>query len=353
MSKIKLYMTGGWINIKGILKHYPVSKFPFIFLVGGRGTGKTYGILQELVESYSKFIYLRRSQTEIDECANPEMNPFKTLNHDKGWNFKPEKISKNISAFYPFEISKNQKEIKSGNPIAYALALTTVSNIRGFDASDCSDIFWDEFIAEKHKNQIRGEAEALFNAYETISRNRELLGKPPVRLICAANSNNIFNPIFLSLGVVDEIFDTLQRGENIITNSSRGYVIIVFTDSPISEMKKETALYKLTKGSRFYDMSISNKFENQFFSQIKSISLKEYNAKINCSNFCIYIHKSRKEIYVSRKQAKNVETYRNTDIDRRRAKYIHPWAWSAYCNGFMSFESVQLEAEFVEFFNFI
>ena len=52
MKKPELYDSNGYVNIKGILE----TGCPFIFIWGGRGTGKTYGILKHAVENNKKFI---------------------------------------------------------------------------------------------------------------------------------------------------------------------------------------------------------------------------------------------------------------------------------------------------------
>ena len=46
------------------------------------------------------------------------------------------------------------------------MALSTVSNLRGFDMSDCTLLIYDEFIPEPHERPLKNEAAALFNAYE-------------------------------------------------------------------------------------------------------------------------------------------------------------------------------------------
>ena len=58
----KLYLKNGYLNVPYIL-HYNV---PFIFVVGGRGTGKTYGALKYVLESGTPFIYMRRTQSQAD-----------------------------------------------------------------------------------------------------------------------------------------------------------------------------------------------------------------------------------------------------------------------------------------------
>ena len=63
---MNLYDRRGYLNIPDILK----CKQPFIFVVGGRGTGKTFGALREARRRYratgARFMLLRRMQSQVD-----------------------------------------------------------------------------------------------------------------------------------------------------------------------------------------------------------------------------------------------------------------------------------------------
>ena len=93
---MQIYDDNGYVNIPEILKHEAFA----IFIYGGRGTGKTYGSLQEYIDHDLKFIYMRRLQAQVDIVKKDEMQPYKQLNDDRGWNIKPYPINKYISAFY-------------------------------------------------------------------------------------------------------------------------------------------------------------------------------------------------------------------------------------------------------------
>ena len=67
------------------------------------------------------------------------------------------------------------------------MALSTFGNLRGVDFSDVDMIFFDEFVPQKNARPIKAEAEAFFNLYETVNRNRELDGRPPVRVLMLSN----------------------------------------------------------------------------------------------------------------------------------------------------------------------
>ena len=240
---MKIYDASGYVNIRGILQ----EGYPFNFLVGGRGTGKTYSTLMVAKELGMRFMLMRRTQSQADLISKPEFSVFKPLNNDLGWNVQVKSISKYNSMFY--ESLSDDGKIE--HPIGYTCALSTISNMRGFDASDIQLLIYDEFIPEKHERLLKNEADALFNAYETMNRNRELKGVATIQMICLANANDITNPVFESLNLI-RVADKLQRGNgDRWTDEKRGIQLIMLHRSPISKQKTGTVLYQLTDGSEF------------------------------------------------------------------------------------------------------
>ena len=246
---MKIYDGSGFVNVRGIL----AEGYPFNFLIGGRGTGKTYTSLKVAKEDGLTFMLMRRTQAQADLISKPEFSVFKPLNNDLGWNVQVKSISKYNSMFF-------EDDEENRHPIGYTCALSTLSNLRGFDASDIKLLIYDEFIPEKHERLLKNEADALFNAYETMNRNRELQGRKPIQMLCLANANDITNPVFESLKLV-RISDRMQKGNtDRWTDDKRGIQLIMLHRSPISKAKANTALYSLTSGSDFSSMAIDNSF---------------------------------------------------------------------------------------------
>ena len=248
---MRIYDSSGYVNVRGILD----EGYPFNFLVGGRGTGKTYTTLKVAKEDHRRFMLMRRTQSQADLISKPEFSVFKPLNEDLGWNVMVKSISKYNSMFY--EPGDDEEML---HPIGYTCALSTLSNMRGFDASDIQLLIYDEFIPEKHERLLKNEADALFNAYETMNRNRELKGVAPIQMVCLANANDITNPVFESLKLI-RVADKMQKGNSDRwTDDKRGIQLIMLHRSPISKKKSETVLYNLTDGSEFANMALDNDF---------------------------------------------------------------------------------------------
>lgn len=317
-----LYLPSGYVNIDHIINHGNT----FTFIVGARGTGKTYGMLKYLLMNGIRFLYLRRTDTEAQLVQKEILNPFKSINMDMDVNVRVEK-HKDIGVFTMGEES-----------IGYAAALSTFYKIRGTDFSDVDVIFYDEFIPEKTARPIKEEFTGLMNMFETVNRNRELKGMDPVRLICCANANKLDNPIFLNLEIVNKLAKLMQKGTEVYQDDSRELTVYMLMKSPISHQKAQTALYKLTAGNQFQDMALFNMFELNT-DNIRSCRLVEYRPVIKVGEICIWKHKSRREWYVNTAPAGTIQyKYTASDIDIKRFQNKHMNIFDEYLMNRVFFE---------------
>lgn len=326
-----IYLKNGYLNISYILRF----KVPFIFCVGGRGTGKTYGALKYAIDNGVKFLYMRRTQSQADLINRPEFTPFKAITRDTGELITCAPISKYNSAFYRAKY-EDDKVIPDGTPIGYTLALSTVSNLRGFDMSDCELLIYDEFIPEKHERPLKNEAQALFNAYETINRNRELSGCAALKVLCLANANTITNPIFEALNIIDKVYAMENNKQVVSINESRGFAVVLLSDSPISKLKQDTALYRLTSGSEFESMAIENSY-NVDFNRAR-VNIVEYAPIFTVNGITIYQHKNKMELYATRHKSGGA-----VDIDMRlyRKRYA-PMVLEYDARGLIQYENLSV-----------
>ena len=335
---MNLYYPNGYANIRGILQ----TGMPFIFVTGARGVGKTYGALETCVEDGIKFMFMRRTQEQADLACNPKFCVFKPLNDDHGYDIEAEKVSKKNSAFVRRDNGHN-------DIIGYSCALSTVSNMRGFDASDIDLLIYDEFIPEKHERPIKEEAKALLNAYETMNRNRELKGRKPLQLLALANSNDISNPYFEYLGLID-IADKMQRkGRDIYRDDNKGLMLITMRRSPISKKKAGTALYKLTDGTDFNNMALDNDFHvsRQY---IKPLPLIEFKPRVKVGELCIYKHKSNSLLYCTTHSSGVFPyVYTVSDLDIEHFRNTFPMYYDLYVEGGIRFETVLAEELFKKY----
>ena len=330
-----IYLDNGYLNIKQILSY----SMPFNFVVGGRGTGKTYGALKTAYDEHMRFILMRRTQAQCDLINKPEFNPFKVLNTDTGSNA----VVKSISKYNSKIIEETEEDERI---LGYTCALSTIANMRGFDASDVSLLIYDEFIPEKHERAIKNEGSAFLNAYETINRNREIKGDKPLQVLCLANAFNVANPIFLELGLVGRCEKMKNKGQELFIDKQRGVLLILLQNSKISKAKADTALYRLSSGS-YADLALSNDFVYNNTDNIKSLSLKEFKLICTVGEISIYKHKSRRQYYVSEHRSGSAPIFKSDDVNLQRyRKNYGLMLYSAYMRNNITCESLLTKSLF-------
>ena len=332
---MSIYLSSGYLDIAKILSY----GVPFNFIVGGRATGKTYGALKYAYESHTRFILMRRTQAQTDLINKPEFNPYKAINTDLGSDIQVKSISKYNSRI--FEPAEDGEQL-----LGYTCALSTISNMRGFDASDCKLLIYDEFIPERHERPIKGEGAAFLNAYESINRNRELKGEPPLQVLGLANAFNIANPIFMELGLVGRCEKMKNSDQELFIDRERGILLVLLQHSKISAAKADTALYRLSSGS-YSDMALSNDFIYNSTDNIKAQALKEYKLLCTVGEISIYRHKSKREYYVSEHRTGTAPLYKSDEVGimRYRRKYGIVMA-PAYVNNRVLFENILTKSLF-------
>lgn len=329
---------------------------PFIPIVGARGTGKTYGVLKFLIEKKLKFMYMRRLATQVDLITESDYNPFKDLNSDMGWSIEALPIKKNQYGFYNVEIDDSGKMIPQGELLGRAVALSVISNLRGFSGRDIDVIFYEEFIKEPQERKIPSEGMAFMQAYETMNRNREFQGKPPIIVIFAANSFELANPIFIEFGWVELAERMLSRGQELMVSPERRLTMVIPQESPISKAKEQTALYQAARGNaKLKEINLQNNFADYQTKDVKSCKLIEYKPLVKIGEITIYMHKSitrsKGAYYVSFHTMTNNNAYGTTDIEIKRfqRKYMH--IWRAYMRELIYFESFMAQQLFISFFD--
>lgn len=337
---MNLYLESGYLDMASIIE----SGYPFIFLPAARGTGKTYGALKYHIENGNRILLIRRTKTEAELQAKKESTAYKTVMQDleiEDWGCDPF----GSSGYGTVWIREESGEIRT---VAYVAALATFANIRGIDFSDIEYIFYDECIAEPHVRKIKNEGMALANLYESVNRNRELQGRPPVQLLGAANSVNMANDIFMYFNLIEPAERMLQEGIEWMELGNK--LLIIPQHSPISERKAETALYKAV-ANEFSEMAIKNKFILNDFTYVQRRSLAEYTCLYMVGDLCVYQHKTRQEYYVSFSKGKTKEVYTNGYADLQRFRRER-WRFAGYyLDGMIRFENYRAVALWEKYFS--
>lgn len=351
---MNLYLPSGYFNFKKV-RHFAIEhNIKFVYIAGGRGTGKTYGAIDSyMFDEPEPFIWLRRTQAQTDIINKPEYNPFKKNAKAHGTAICMSPISQYNAGIYRAAEGAD-KLTPEGPALGYTAALSTFSNIRGFDADDQQAILFDEFIPEVHERPIKNEAEAFFNAYETINRNRELEDppRPPITAFCLANSNDLGNPIFLYAGHVQTCLNMRKKGQDVYIDFNRHYMIILLDESPISRKKESTVLYEyLGRDTDFAEMSLGNVFHGEKDIRVISRPLKEYEPVVTAGELTIYRHKGGQlPHYCSFHRSGSGPRYGGSDTELKRFASKYAWLWLAYMRDRIEFEDYGAELLFQKYF---
>lgn len=333
-----IYEDNGYLDLERLIN---LKKINFIFIIGARGIGKTYGVLKYLIKhDNARMMLIRRTVTQVELINIPEFSPLAKPASDLGFEYELKKIAKNYSKLQTLE--------DPPRILGYTAAMSTFSNIRGFDGSDINFIFYDEFQPERGDRVIKGEGEKFLNLYETINRNRELQGQSPVKAILASNANEIRSPILAEFGLTDVVAKMMDKKQEIYMNTNRGIAVIIPQRSPISEAKAETALYVAAESEDFKSMALNNEFIEQ--ANVQSYPLKELKPLAAIGAMTVYLHKSRGFVYISLHRSGDCESYDTSESGTRVFKDNYYWMVPAYLGQNIIFESMRARIAFEKIF---
>lgn len=333
---MNIYLENGYLNVPLILRP---KQFHIVIMVGGRGTGKSFGVLDHLCSQPQKFIYMRTQVSEIDAMKDPDLDPFNPVNRLRGRDIE---ITKG-SVSYIKNIMEGERKL------GFVGALANLYKIRGMDAFEYKTLFYDEFIAESHvRKTMKNQGTAVKAIFETLNRNRELDGEPPMRLIMCANSDDLNNDVLITYDVLDDLLEMGERGLEVKDFPERGLRLVYTCRSPISERKRHTANYKGQEGSAYNAMALDNKFTGYYTGNLKSQDIKNYEPIVKIEDVCIYKSKSEREYYVTKYQAGTFpEVYKGTDFERGRFQRKYFRLQDLYYRKMIKFENASAEIAFI------
>ena len=339
VTENNLYTEAGWINAAAILQ----DPAYFIFVNGGRGIGKTYSVIKELIENGLPFLFLRRTEIEAAMQADIDNSSLQPVLEDMGILDGDHELTVRKTAK-----GKLAKIFVDGSEICGCAALSTFASLRGVNMSMYKVLLYDEFITEAHVRALKDEGAAFSNCYETINRNRELKGQPPLKAILLANSLNIANDIYMHYDLIRPAEELTRTGREIYRDGLK--LLIVAQQSPISKKKMDTALYKAAADS-YIRMSIQNKFIYNDFTYVKKQNIQEYKALCRVGDLYIYKHKSSNRYYVTFTRASVTKEYNTGSADLERFRREKCRYYSRYLDGFVMFDTYQALALFEKYYN--
>lgn len=204
----------------------------FNFIVGIRGTGKTYGFKKWAIASFLKtgaeFIYVRRFSKELNKIA--------TFFND---------VSKDFPG-HEFKV-KGTEFFIDGKYCGRGIILATAKIEKSVSFPNVDKICFDEFILDSgYHHYLPDEITAFLELYETIARMRD------VRMFFLSNAITIANPYFIYFNISLPYGKTISRTDDILIELVQPKAFI--------DAKKKTRFARIVKGTPYESYAIENQF---------------------------------------------------------------------------------------------
>ena len=340
---MNLYTSDGWLDVPHINEIADRNDINFIVIIGKRQVGKTYNVLKFMLDEDKRFIFMRRTSTELDMLEHGVNSPFEKIYHNEIAFNKESKYTAEISRF----VTENGEDTKKR--IGMGCALSTLGNIRGFNGDEYSDWVFDEFIPETQLFKVRNERDAFLNAHVTINGNRELEGRRCVRVWLLANSNNLDSGVLEAINISREVERMSLRGEESRLLKDRGILILMPESKAIIEKRLKTGLARaIDKTSPFARMAFGNEFAYNDYTDVRSDLIQAYYPLVTIGNITINLHKCDKRLYVTDKlKARARREYPLTEAGVRKFNVEYSDVRSAYLQGRVIFNNQKVKSEFL------
>jgi hypothetical protein len=263
----------------------PLSYNPlFMFIVGPRGQGKTYGSKKWAIDDFKKtggqFIYLRRLASEIKQA---KINKFF---HDIYDRYPEDQLA-----------VEGRTALINGDEAGQFMNLSTAKIDKSVPFPMVNKIIFDEFIIDKgFHHYLPDEVINFLELYETIARMRN-----NVQVIFLSNAITQTNPYFLYFNI------KLPRTKNGIS-CKNDILIQMINDNEFIEAKKNTRFGKLIAGTQYGDYAIDNKFlrDNEEFISHKTEKSNYYMSfKYKTRVYGVWVDYTEGKMFVSN----NVDPY--------------------------------------------
>lgn len=241
-----------FIDIKPIVEKAKELDCPYIAIIGGKGTGKTYGCIDYAIKDYFKnnskrpFVYVRRYDKTFTPsiCGNlVNIHRQDIINLSMGKYNKADLRGKIYSLYNETLMQTGLKQKRNVDIIAYCRSLNNVETETGDDKGDISCIVYDEFLTRGC--ELRDE----FLKLQILHNN------------CTRNRTDRFIPMFLLGNTVSKDSEVaeqfgirmrdIKRGLNVFRNSQgKVRIVLYYTDETSKNVESAETYYDRFENSR-------------------------------------------------------------------------------------------------------
>jgi hypothetical protein len=265
----------------------------FNFIVGNRGSGKSYGAkkwcISDFLNNGSQFVWVRRFDSELDDFKTAFFSDIKNEFPNAVFDYKSYKF------YVDREGAGKEKEDLEFEVMGYAISLSISAKKKSSSYPMVNKIIYDEFIIDKGSSYyLKKEVEVFLDLYETVMRMRENVKGA----FFLANAITFTNPYFLYFNVNKPLNKKgiLKTGEILIQ---------LVNNADFIDKKKNTRFGKLITGTDYGDFSIENTFlrdTNDFIVDEKPKELRYFfTIKSESEFYGVWISDIEGKMYVTRK----------------------------------------------------
>ena len=292
------YTKDGYIDIAAV-SALPAAT-PFVFIIGARQCGKTYGVLKHVLDRRQRVVIVRRTKDERLKFANEQLTPL-------------QKIERRITGIADGDIvTLRWKDPEAadglGDVAGWVIDLNTARK-RGFSLPPFDAVVFDECVPEQHAGgrQDQAHAETFFQLLITLfgddSQFMSAAEHPKVWIL--GNSNSIDAWIFRTFGITQTIERMLKTDQTVYISPQRAVSLFLANAPQHAQKRSEMPLMKVAARSQQRDMALDNRFIGDM-TGVRGWPLREFRALASFhdpyASFTIWLHKRKGSgiIYVTR-----------------------------------------------------
>ena len=287
---------------------------PYVFVTGSRSQGKSVGfgiyIIRKAIQEKKKFIYIRRTDSELKETAPTFMkDPVFIINRYYGdiiqsWNYE------HNTYFINEEV------------VGYSMPLNAADKWKSKNLSDVFYLFYDEFLCRDStkylgsKNNPYVETQLIESIFQTCDRGIDRPYRNEVTLIGCANTSTLYNPLFVSLGIDKYLANDVKA--RFVAPKNKLWVVENSLAKDVKALQdyKNSNVYLLSgEQTRDYAFESNGVDDKTFICKNVGKLNPLFNVVYNGLKMGVYIDQFDMKMYICRKPYKEGNTFALTTND--------------------------------------
>lgn len=297
MDKVP-YTDRGYIDIEAVRRL--TASTPFVFVIGSRQCGKTYGVTKSILDRGEKVVIIRRTKDERLKFANSQLTPLQRI--DKG--------IVGIAAGDLVTLYRRDPEAPDGlgDVAGWVIDLNTARK-RGFALPHFDAVIYDECVPEQHAGgrQDQTQSETFFQLLITLFGDdaQFMTAEEHPKVWILGNSNSINAWVFRTFGITKTIERMLHAGNTVYISPQRALSVLLANAPDHAAARSTMPLMRVAAASAERDMALKNTFLGDT-NGVRGWPLREFRALASFDDpyqaYTIWLHKRERSpiIYITR-----------------------------------------------------